>query len=167
MSLHTRLMVLGTVLAVALPAVAAAQATKNAAAEKKIADIAVAFSAAFNKGDAKGVAALYSENAIRVSQVSKEIGRAAIEKALTVQLAGPFKGTKLTIALGTIQALSADVELVEGTYTVTGMKGPDGKSVPAVTGSFLNTHVKQGGAWLLSSNADIPPAPPTPAAAKK
>lgn len=140
---------------------------KDAARDKRIADFAAAFAAAFNKGDAKGVAAMYSVNAIRVGQDTKEIGRAAIEKALTVQLAGPFKGAKMTIAIGTVQALSADVEVAEGTYTLTGMKGPDGKPLPAVTASFLNTHVIKGGAMLLSSNAAIPPAPPTPAAAKK
>lgn len=136
---------------------------KNAGREKLVAD----FIAAFNKGDAKAVAALYTEGSIRISQTGKEIGRAAIEKALVANFAGPFKGTKLTVTDGASQALTADIEVVEGSYSITGAKAPDGKPLPAQTGYYVNTNVKKGGAWLIAGSATFPPAPPAPAPAKK
>ena len=47
----------------------------------------------------------------------------------------------------------------EGTYEVTGIRTPDGKDAPSVKGSYLNTIVKKGGAWIIASNAAVPPPP--------
>jgi len=44
---------------------------------------------------------------------------------------------------------------------VLGVTLPDGKPAPPIKGSYVNTIVKKDGAWVLASNAAIPPPPPT------
>ena len=132
--------------------------TKDPALDKLAAD----WAAAFAKGDAKALAGFYTENAVRVSDGGKAVGRAAIEKEFVSNFAGPWKGTKITINVGSTQQVSTDVAVNEGTYEVTGALTPDGKAAPALKGSYLNTIVKKSGAWIIASNAAIaPPPPPT------
>jgi uncharacterized protein (TIGR02246 family) len=132
--------------------------TKDPAMDKLAAD----WAAAFAKGDAKALAGLYTENALRVTpEAGKVIGRVAIEKEFAANFAGPWYGAKITINPGSTQAVNADVAVNEGTYQVTGVV-VDGKPVPPLKGSYVNTVVKKGGAWILASNTAIP----EPAAAK-
>ena len=132
--------------------------TKDPAMDKLAAD----WTAAFDKGDAKAVASLYTENAIRVTpEGGTVLGRSAIEKEFVAFFAGPFKGTKIKINVGSLQHVNADVAVNEGTYEVTGILTPDGKPAPALRGSYLNTMIKKGGSWIITSNAGILPPPPT------
>ncbi len=130
--------------------------SKDPALDKLVAD----WSAAFGRGDAKALASLYTDNAIRVSPDGGTVlGRAAIEKEFAGYFAGPWKGATIKILVGSVQALGPETSVSEGTYEVT-PKGPDGKPMPPVKGSYLNTIVKKNGAWVLSSNAAVLPAPP-------
>ena len=133
--------------------------TKDPAMDKLAAD----WSATFAKGDAKALAGFYTENAVRVTpEGGRVVGRAAIEKEFASNFAGPWKGAKITINVGDVQPVSADIAVNEGTFEVTGISGPDGKPAPAVTGKYLNTIVKKNGSWVIASNAAVAP-PPTPA----
>ncbi len=108
------------------------------------------YQAAFNKGDAKALGALYAADALRVGPDGQLLtGRAAIEKNHADNLAGPSKGTKLTLRPGRTQTLTADVALAEGTYEVTGGSAP-------AKGRYLNTLVRQSGQWRLASVVAIP-----------
>jgi len=146
---------IAALLAVAL-APASAQ-TKDPAMDKLAAD----WTAAFAKGDAKTLAGLYTENAIRVTaEGGKVIGREAIAKEFATNFAGPWKGATIKINVGAIEQVSADVAVNEGTFEVMGVKGPDGKPLP-IQGKYVNTIVKKNGAWLLASNAGVnPPSAP-------
>jgi len=146
--------VLAAVLAIGL-ASASAQ-TKDPAVDKLVAD----WTAAFAKADAKTLASLYTENAIRISpEGGRVVGREAISKEFAANFAGPWKGATIKIQIGAFQTVGADTAVGEGTYEVVGVKGPDGKPVP-IKGSYVNTMVKQNGAWVLASNAAVVPAPP-------
>ena len=117
---------------------------------QKIAD---QYTAAFNKGDAKGVAALYTTSAVRMGPDGQlHMGRAAIEKAYTDAFAGPTKGATLTITVGSSQVVTPDVKIMEGTYRTTGGTNPGG-------GRYVNTMARQGGTWLLASVVTIPDPP--------
>jgi uncharacterized protein (TIGR02246 family) len=137
-------------------AMASAQ-TKDPALDKLAAD----WSAAFAHADAKTLATLYTENAVRVTpEGGKVVGRSAIEKEFTTNFAGAFKGAAIKINVGAIETVGPDIAVNEGTYEVSGVTGPDGKAAPPIKGSYLNTIVKKGGAWKIASNAAIlPPAP--------
>jgi uncharacterized protein (TIGR02246 family) len=128
---------------------------KDPALEKLAAD----WAAAFAKGDAKTLASYYTENAIRMTpEGGTLVGRAAIEKEFATNVAGPWKGAKIAIKLGSTHSVGADVAVNEGTWEVSGATGPDGKPL-SLKGNYLNTIVKKGGAWMIASNAAAPPAP--------
>jgi uncharacterized protein (TIGR02246 family) len=136
--------------------VSATAQAKDPALDKLVAD----WSAAFDRGDAKTLASHYTDNAIRVTPDGGTVlGRAAIEKEFAGHFAGPWKGATIQIRVGTVQPVGPDTAVAEGTYAVT-PKGPDGKALPPVKGRYLNTMVKKSGAWVLSSNAAVLPAPP-------
>ena len=131
-----------------IPAIAGAQ--KPDPDGQKVAD---QYTAAFNKGDAKGVAALYTAEAVRLAPDGQMYtGRAAIEKAYTTAFAGSAKGAKLTITVGSSHVVTPDVKIMEGTFSTTGGTTPGG-------GRYVNTLVRQGGAWLLASVVTVPDPP--------
>jgi uncharacterized protein (TIGR02246 family) len=145
----------------AFAGVAAAQ-SKDAAMEKLAAD----WTAAYAKADAKTLAGYYTEHAVRLTaEGGTVIGRAAIEKEFTSNFAGPWKGTQISIKVGSIHPVSAGVAVNEGTYEISGIHGPDGKPAPNVKGNYLNTVIKKNGAWVIASNCGVAPLPP-PAAGK-
>jgi uncharacterized protein (TIGR02246 family) len=131
---------------------------KDPAMDKLAAD----WTAAFARADVKALGSYYTENAVRVTaQAGTVVGRAAIEKEFTANFAGPWKGTKIKINVGSTQTVAADIAMNEGTYEVTGITMPDGKPAPPLKGRYLNTIVKKNGAWVIASNAavDNPPSP--------
>jgi uncharacterized protein (TIGR02246 family) len=126
-----------------------AQTGKNAEIQK----IADGFVAAWANADAKAIAALHAENAIRSTPEGLiSVGRAAIEKAFSDAFAGPFKGTKLAVKSGEERTITPDVIVASGTYEITGGNVPTG----AVTkGIYVNTLVRQGGRWLIVSSVPV------------
>src|SRR5215472_7376994 len=77
------------------------------------------FIAAFNKGDAKAVAAFWTPDATYVDQVGREFkGREAIEQ-LYEKVFAARKGVKLTIHVTSDKQVSPDVVLEDGVTEVT------------------------------------------------
>jgi uncharacterized protein (TIGR02246 family) len=114
--------------------------------------LAEQYQVAFNKGDAKALAALYTADALRIPVDGTLLtGRSAIEASYVKNLAGPFKGTTLKLMPGKTQSLTSDVALIQGTYEVTGGSAP-------VRGRYLNTAVRQEGQWRLASVVTVPEA---------
>ena len=151
----TRIMPFAAAALLAVGLAPASAQTKDPAMDKLAAD----WAAAFARGDAKTLAGLYTENAIRVTaEGGKVIGRDAIAKEFATNFAGPWKGATIKINVGAIEHVSADVAVNEGTFEVMGVKGPDGKPLP-IKGKYVNTIVKKNGAWLLASNAGVTPSP--------
>jgi uncharacterized protein (TIGR02246 family) len=135
------------------------------AGDPEVEKLAADWAAAFSRADAKTLAALYTENAIRVTpEGGRIVGRDAIGEEFAANFAGPWKGAAIKITVGAVQPVAPDIAVGEGTYEVTGVKGPDGTPMPAIKGSWVNTLVKKDGAWMLASNAAVlpaePPAPP-------
>ena len=131
--------IFGLLGAVMLAAGALAQQS-DPALDKLIAD----YQTGWAKADAKGLAALYTDNALRLADGQLVRGRQEIQAMFEKNFAGPWKGTKVTIASGRTEALGADVRLVEGTFEVSGPTGPPQR------GRFLNTFVRQGGQWKIA-----------------
>lgn len=114
---------------------------------------------AWVKGDANAIATHYTEDALVVNADGVHHGRAAVLKNLTTNLAGPWKGSTLSVHMGQSQTLGADMSLNEGTYEVKGLTGPDGKPL-VIKGSYINTLVKKGGAWVIAGHMAFAPPPP-------
>jgi len=117
------------------------------------------YTAAWAKGDAKGVAAVYTDNAIRVDvEGNVLVGRAEIQRSFEQNFAGFLKGTTIRITAGKQVSIRPEVLVVEGTYEVSGAKDPSGKPL-TIKGRYLNTMVREGGRLLVGSNASFVPQP--------
>lgn len=136
---------------VAIAVLSVTQVQAQTGRNPEIQKIADAFVSAWAKGDAKALAALHAENAIRSTPEGLiHVGRGAIEKAFSDAFAGPFKGTTLVVKPGEERTITPDVVVASGTYEVMGGNVPAG----AVTkGIYVNTLVRQGGRWVLASSA--------------
>lgn len=124
-------------------------------ADKGAAQVMEQYQAAWNKGDAKALAALYAENSIRIgADAVPVVGRPAIEESFVKNFAGPWKGSKLTTKTERTQKVSADVEVIQGTYELTG-----GSGAPQ-HGRFLDTLVRENSHWRIAALAAIPQTSP-------
>jgi uncharacterized protein (TIGR02246 family) len=155
-----------TLIAVATAAPIRAQslpAADQAALNKLAAD----YSAAWAKGDAKAIAGMFTMDALDINAFGEmHIGRAAIEKDLVTQFAGPMKGTTLKImAAPNDRALKPDVAIGHGTFEV--RKGTE----VLQAGHYSLVDVKGASGWQITSLTgfvpQVPPPPAAPAPAKK
>jgi uncharacterized protein (TIGR02246 family) len=126
--------------------------TKDKAAIQKQ---GAAFAEAFDKGDAKAVAAFWAPDGDYIDQTGLALkGRAAIEKVL----AGMFaenKGMKVRIDGDSLRFVTPDVAVEDGTTEVF----PPGGGAPSKA-RYTNVLVKKDGTWLLGcvrESAFVPP----------
>jgi uncharacterized protein (TIGR02246 family) len=135
---------------------AGAQEQKAGAKEQPAKGRREAFIAAFNKGNAKAVAAFWTPDATYVDQVGHEHkGRAAIEQ-LYEKVFAARKGAKLAIHVTAAKQLSPDVTLEDGFTEVTSAEGG-----PPTVARFTAVLVKQGSDWYLQRVQDAVAHPPS------
>jgi uncharacterized protein (TIGR02246 family) len=135
-----------------LPAGAANQETGD---KETIFSNAKAFVDAFEKGDAKAVAAFWAEDGDYVDLDGRHLhGRTAIEDAFK-DFFKENKGLKLRIDVKSVRFVRPDVAIEDGTSSVI---PPDG--TPPSPASYTNVHVKKGEQWVLQSVREAPYTPP-------
>ena len=137
----------------AFSASAADGTADKAAIEKAIAS----YVAVFNARDAKALAEHWSPEGVYTSRLSGEqvVGREALEKEFTA-LFDEVKGAKLEVSTESIEFVSPNVALEQGTASVI---KPDAE--PA-NSSYSVVYVKRDGKWLIdriSEEEDLPAAP--------
>ena len=132
-------------------------ASAQEASKQDMQKVIDAYTGAWAKGDAKAIAMMYTENALRVDGEGNVFaGRSEIQKHFEQNFAGPWKGTTIKITAGRQQSVRPDVTVAEGTFEVSG--NPSGKPMVR-TGRYLNTIVREGGRLLLASNVGFMPQP--------
>jgi uncharacterized protein (TIGR02246 family) len=110
-----------------------------------------AFIAAFNKGDAKAIAALFTEDG---ELVDEEGGRIVGRSAIGDHFAAGFAanpGAKIEISVEALRPLGPGAWLEEGRSRVTMPNGG-----PIETSRYVVAYVKQGDKWLQSSAREFP-----------
>ena len=128
------------------PAPAADDKAKTAAPAEAKGARAAEFVAAFDKGDAKAVAAFWTPDGDYIDQLGRRYkGRAEIEK-LYAKLFAANKGAKLTVTVTSARLVGADAAIEDGETEVTPADGG-----PATTGAFTAVLVKKDGAWYFES----------------
>ena len=154
-----RLMILTVGFALTLM-VAPAWGQGTPADEAAIRKVTEQFPPAWAKSDAKSLAALYTTDADYVSSTALTAkGRVEIEKAYVTQFSGVYKGTSLKTATTNVRFLKPDIAITNGTFEVTGIRGPDGRDAPPRMGMSTSVLVKQNGQWLITAlRAWVPPA---------
>ena len=132
------------------------EADRQAADEAAIRKAVESYVAAFNRGDAKALAALWSPDAVYTNRLSGEqvVGRAEIEKQFAAILA-EAKGAKLESQTESIRFLSPNVAVEEGTAKVI---RPDQEPEES---EYTAVYLKRDGQWLLDrvSEEDQPLVP--------
>ncbi len=107
------------------------------------------FTAAFNKGDAKGVAAHWTENGEYIDEAGRTFtGR----EAIATEYAAFFKAqpkTKIHLAIDSLKQLSDTAAIEEGRAVL----DPAPAGAPAFS-KYLVVHVKVGDQWLMSTVRD-------------
>jgi uncharacterized protein (TIGR02246 family) len=145
----------GVLVAVGRPP-ADAQEQKAEAKEQPARGRREAFIAAFNKGNAKAVAAFWTPDATYVDQVGREHkGRAAIERLYEKAFAAR-KGARLAIHVTSAKQVSPDVTLEDGFTEVTPAEGG-----PPTVARFTAVLVRQDGEWYLQRVQDAVAHPPS------
>jgi uncharacterized protein (TIGR02246 family) len=115
-----------------------------------------AFIAAFNRGDARAVAAFWAPDATYVDQVGREYkGREAIEQLYEKTFAAR-KGAKLAIHVTSAKVLAPDVAMEDGVTEVTPAEGS-----PPTAARFTAVLVKKDGEWYVQSVHDAVFHPPS------
>jgi uncharacterized protein (TIGR02246 family) len=130
------------------PAVAAEQAVRKGVE---------AYIAAFNKGDAPAVAALFTEDAEYINDRDEVVrGRPAIEKQVGAFFqANP--GAKVAIDVQSVRLVSPDVAVEHGAVQVTLADGA------VSVGEYTAVNVRREGKWRIASLREtVPPPPPAP-----
>jgi uncharacterized protein (TIGR02246 family) len=114
------------------------------------------FIAAYNRGDAKALAAFWTEDADYIDETGREFkGRAAIQK-MYENFFDHNKGMRLNIIITSTKMVGNDVAIEDGITEVT----PAGGSLPSAA-RFSAVLVKRYGEWFLQSVRDSIPHPPS------
>ena len=129
---------------------------KPSADEEAILKNAETFLAAFHKGDAKAVAALWTADGDYTDTLGKrQAGRDAIQKGFAAFFA-ENKGAKLRIDIDSIKFITPEVAIEDG---VTAVSVADGG--PPSRAKYTIVHVKKDGKWSIGSVRETVYTPPS------
>jgi uncharacterized protein (TIGR02246 family) len=118
--------------------------------------------AAYNAGDADGVAAIYATDGIHTYALGfTHRGRVEIAKGLKEQFAGPMKGTSISITPLHIREISPQVAVEEAAFVLSGLKDPSGAAVPPINGFCLGVYQKKSDQWFAVAVQCMVPPPMT------
>jgi uncharacterized protein (TIGR02246 family) len=150
---HLGLLFFVVVLALGATSACADQAADEAAIRKN----AETYVAAYNKHDAKALAAMWSPDAVYLDPSTDEtaVGREEIEKAFAETLV-EFKDAKLEVTVESVEFVSPNVAIETGSTRII---RPNEE--PEETG-YTAVNVKRDGAWLLDRVTEASPSPPPP-----
>lgn len=136
-----------------LPLVAQAEhkTTTKTSGATSVAKLVSNFDAAWNKGDAKAIAAMFTTDGDLVNPMGKEVnGRKAIEAFLAKELNGVLKGSKGSSRVNEIHTLDANTAFVDAECTMTFSKKDHGTH-PAVKHQVSFVAKKSGAVWNFAA----------------
>lgn len=118
--------------------------------------------AAYNRGDAKGAAAIYTEDGSHTYALGfTHRGRPTIESGLREMLGGPMRGTQIQVTPERIRFIGDGIAIEEASFILSGLKTPMGREMDAVSGLCLGVYQKEGQLWFAAAVQCLVP-PPAP-----
>jgi uncharacterized protein (TIGR02246 family) len=119
---------------------------------------------AWNKHDAKAVAAVFTEDADMITADGRLIsGRAEIEKSLAADHGGALREASLQVLKEPVRFPTPDVAVSDAEVQIAGVAGPDGAKMPPMTLMVTNVWKKTDGNWLVFASRHYPKGSPAPA----
>jgi uncharacterized protein (TIGR02246 family) len=138
----------------------------SAADEKALKARADEFLAAWDKDDAKGLAAIFAPDGDLINPFGRVArGRAEVEKLFADEHATFTKGTHYNLTSLSTRLIGTDAAVQDWDIELTGMKGPDGSAMPPLKHHVTVVFEKKGGKWwALAARPAVPVPPPGPPA---
>ena len=113
---------------------------------------AAEFKAAWDRNDAKAIAALWAPDGDLINPFGRVAkGRAEVEKLFQDEQTTIMKGTKFVFVSESAHEIAPDVALADWDIEVTGMKGPDGAAMPPHNHHVTVVWVKHDGQWWAAA----------------
>jgi uncharacterized protein (TIGR02246 family) len=110
------------------------------------------FQAAWNKNDAKAMAALWTEDGTLINPVGRfASGPADIEKVFVDEHAQMFKDTTYKVSEVKIQSITPDVMVADVTANISGIHAADGSAAPDYLHHVTWVFVKKDGKWMTAA----------------
>ncbi len=142
------------------PPPAAPRAEHGTEDESAIRKVAAAIAAAWERHDAKALAAFWSEEGDLIDPAGRVArGREEIEKLFADEHSTVFKTSHATISDRAVRFLKPDLAIADGSFEITGMRSPDGKDLPPLKGLYTRILVKRGGQWWVIADRPRVPMP--------
>ena len=114
---------------------------------------------AWNKHDAKSVAAVFTEDADLIGADGRLVsGRAEIEKMLAADHSGALREASLQVMKEPVRFPTPDVAVSDAEVQITGVAGPDGKKMGPMTLMVTNVWKKVDGKWRVFASRQYPKA---------
>lgn len=121
--------------------------------ESKIRALYDNFETFWNNHDVASLADLWTIDGDHIEPDGTEAdGRDAIKELLAKQHDSVFKTTMIDLAIADVWFVTADVSLVDGTYTVGGVRGPDGSEIPPRKGHYSAVLIQERGEWAVAAS---------------
>jgi len=140
------------------------------AREKEIRSVSDSFVAAWNKHDAKAMAALWAPEGDLINPFGRAAtGRAEVEKLFSDEHTTFMKASTYSLANYKVRFASPAIAVVDYDGEVVGVLGADGSAAPPFKHHVSAVYVKKGGHWWMFSaraTAFLPSPGAPPAAAK-
>lgn len=125
---------------------------KPAGAELEVHKAHQKFVDAWNKHDAKAMAANWTEKGDYTEPDGRTVmGREAITRLFGIEHASVFKDSKLTLIVERVQFLTPDVAIADGTYELFDAKDPRGRPIGVRSGYVTTVLHKVDGVWLVAA----------------
>ena len=127
--------------------------------EQAIRKMATEFIAAWNRNDSKALAACFTTDGDLINPAGRiGRGRSEVEKILSEEQNGVFKGTRISMPQTHLRFLKPDVAIVDYEYEIKGVREPDGKET-TLKGLVSSVLRKEGNEWLIAAARPIIPVP--------
>lgn len=147
--------------------IGARQATDGTAADQAaIRMVPDRVAEAINKGDAKALAAVFTENGDHVTLTRSGVergvkGRPTILKNFIERFSKrpPNFSRKMTATVTSVQFVTADAAILNGSWNFTAGVGQEGREEPPTAEQYIVVLAKQAGQWLIVASRHGPAEP--------
>ena len=126
--------------------------------EQAVRNLTAEFVAAWNKNDAKALAACFSTDGDLINPAGRVgRGKGEVEEILAEEHGGTFKGTRIHMQQKHLRFLKPDVAVADFEFQISGIHAPDGKQTE-LKGLLTNVFVREGERWRVTSARPSIPA---------